>query len=197
MDLDLKTAIVADDVLKLRQTTATAAFLRWLTRTLFTYLYPGAPVAKVAIPLELLLLIFAKWPLLEQAAAPHAAAAAAPVTDAYLPYMDLQTELPAGTTLHSFDDVLASPLASVVDAAATMSLINMLINTWDRSREPSLQLLRMFPSPLPGIASPQSLCDLFMWTVHLCRSPRLRECDAGALILRAVFSRCVPALRFP
>jgi hypothetical protein len=80
--------------------------------------------------------------------------------------------------------------------SSTFTLLNLLINTWDRSRAASLHILRQCPAPLAGLTSAASIAQLVWWTLQLVRSPRLRECDAGALILRTVFHRYVHSLKW-
>jgi hypothetical protein len=64
-------------------------------------------------------------------------------------------------------------------------------HSWDRSRGTSLTILRSHSTPLCGLTSFHSVGKLVWRTVQLMSSPRLRECDAGALILRTVFHWCV------
>ena len=53
----------------------------------------------------------------------------------------------------------------------------------------ALQVLRLLSKPMPGLTSAAAVGKLTWWTIQLMSSPRLRECDAGALIMRAVFFR--------
>lgn len=75
-------------------------------------------------------------------------------------------------------------------------LLGAAIDSWDRVREGAFHLLMAYPSPLPGVASPPALQPLVQWTLRLLHSPRVRESDAAALLLRLVFCKYVLGLRW-
>ncbi len=200
--------MTADDVLKLRQVRSGAALLNWLSSQLLACLYPGAPLSRVSIPIDLLLVLADRFEV------PKLSFGSATVTSkpVFESTLVLQPGLSPDYSADSFYDALSVPMSPVFAPESTMSLLNLLINTWDRCREPALkvflcstyarlcvcvftglstclQMLCKLPAPLVGISSAPGICSLFNWTVFLCRSPRLRECDAGARMLKVVFSR--------
>jgi hypothetical protein len=67
-------------------------------------------------------------------------------------------------------------------------LLNLVISSWDRARKLAAELLQKFPFPLPGFHTPESVTMLLRWGTRLSGSSRQRESDAGALLLRIVFS---------
>jgi hypothetical protein len=167
----------------------------WLCTVLLDGLYPGAPFAREVLVAQLLGVLSAAL------APPH-------------------------------------PLSAVVAAAltapsATVALLNLLISSWDRSRQLAAALLARFPPPLALLPTPSNNSSstsssdssvpsingtissnssstngsadsssssssnnnnkgvgsglrLVRWGLLMTRSPRQRESDAGALILRLV-----------
>ncbi|KAG5181989.1 hypothetical protein JKP88DRAFT_245913 [Tribonema minus] len=134
-----------------------SALTTWLCTTLLDGIYPGAPFAREVLAGALL------GALAAALAPPHPLAGAAAA-------------------------VLLTPAASV-------ALLNLSISSWDRSRRLAHVLLGHFPPPLAlpassgggggggggGVANGLRLAR---WGLLMTRSPRQRESDAGALILR-------------
>ncbi|KAI3983440.1 hypothetical protein MKX01_038860 [Papaver californicum] len=58
----------------------------------------------------------------------------------------------------------------------------------------SFRILLHFPTPLPGISNPDRVKEVILWAKNLICSPRVRECDAGALALRLIFRKYVVEL---
>lgn len=58
------------------------------------------------------------------------------------------------------------------------------------------RVLELLPTPLPGLHSPAALQPLLAWALQLTRSPRVREIDAGARLLRLLLVKYVLGLRW-
>ncbi|CAA6665162.1 unnamed protein product [Spirodela intermedia] len=89
-----------------------------------------------------------------------------------------------GATLYPYSEGFTSP-------ELTLSLVGSIVDSWDRLRESSFRILLHFPSPLPGMASCESVKGVIRWAKKLVCSPRVRESDAGALTLRLIFRKYV------
>jgi hypothetical protein len=57
-------------------------------------------------------------------------------------------------------------------------------------------VLERLPSPLPGLEQPQQLQPLLSWALQLTHSPRVRESDAGARLLRLLLIKHVLGLKW-
>jgi hypothetical protein len=57
-------------------------------------------------------------------------------------------------------------------------------------------VLERLPSPLPGLEQPQQLQPLLSWALQLTHSPRVRESDAGARLLRLLLIKYVSGLKW-
>jgi hypothetical protein len=57
-------------------------------------------------------------------------------------------------------------------------------------------VLERLPSPLPGLEHPQQLQPLLSWALQLTHSPRVRESDAGARLLRLLLIKYVLGLKW-
>ena len=68
-------------------------------------------------------------------------------------------------------------------------LLNTVIISWDQARKLSYELLSSLKAPWAGFERPEDLHELMEWAILLSGSPRTRESDAGALILRLVYSK--------
>lgn len=66
-----------------------------------------------------------------------------------------------------------------------LSLVNLLVSSWDRTRKMASDLLLRFPTPPTQFENPEKLVK---WGLQLTSSPRLREADAGAFVLKNVYS---------
>lgn len=69
----------------------------------------------------------------------------------------------------------------------TNTILNLLISGWDRSRRMAADLILKFPRPIPYHTTVASVNSLITWGCNLTGSPRQRESEAGALILRDLF----------
>jgi hypothetical protein len=72
--------------------------------------------------------------------------------------------------------------------AATLSLLAGLWDQYDAARVLSFDLLKLYPTPLPGFESPEALRPLWRWALASVCSPRMREADSGSLALRLIAS---------
>lgn len=74
---------------------------------------------------------------------------------------------------------------------ATMLLLGAIVDSWDRLREGAFKILLSYPTPLPGLECTGGVEKVLQWAISLVNSPRVRESDAGALVLRLVFQKYV------
>ncbi|KAG8384709.1 hypothetical protein BUALT_Bualt04G0146500 [Buddleja alternifolia] len=88
------------------------------------------------------------------------------------------------TNLYPYSKSFTSP-------DSTLLLVASIVDSWDRLRENSFRILLNFPTPLPGICSPDLVREAIIWAKKLVCSPRVRESDAGALTLRLLFRKYV------
>lgn len=80
------------------------------------------------------------------------------------------------------------------EAGLVLCLFNLLLSTWDRTRLLAYDLLATFPSPLPGLQQPEEVAAAVRWAWALLASPRRRESEAGALLLRVLYRAYVRGL---
>ncbi|KAG9451271.1 hypothetical protein H6P81_011236 [Aristolochia fimbriata] len=74
---------------------------------------------------------------------------------------------------------------------STLVLVGSIVDSWDKLRESSFRILSHFPTPLPGLFDADAVKELINWAKNLVCSPRVRECDAGALTSRLIFKKYV------
>ena len=74
--------------------------------------------------------------------------------------------------------------------AVTASLLSGVVDSWDGVRARTFDVLARFPSPLPGLETPAAVLPVLRRACALLRSPRLRESDAGALLVRLLCRKC-------
>lgn len=140
-------------------------FTKWLSRFLFFSCYPSAPYERKTMAMELILIFLNVWPV-------------APA-------------LPGNQDGFCFENNLYPYSKGYTSPDSTLLLVGSIVDSWDRLRECSLQILLYFPTPLPGICSPESVREAIIWAKKLICSPRVRESDAGALTLRLLFRKYV------
>ena len=68
-------------------------------------------------------------------------------------------------------------------------LLGAAVDSWDKLRVGAFRLLSKHPAPLAGVERPEAVAALFAWALALSRSPRVRESDAAALLLRLLFRK--------
>ncbi|KAL1538687.1 thyroid adenoma-associated protein [Salvia divinorum] len=140
-------------------------FIKWFSRFLFFSCYPSAPYERKTMAMELILIMSNVWPVVPT-----------------LPRNEDRICLT--NNLYPYSKGYTSP-------DSTLLLVGSIVDSWDRLRECSLQILLYFPTPLPGICNPESVRQAVIWAKKLICSPRVRESDAGALTLRLLFRKYV------
>ena len=76
-------------------------------------------------------------------------------------------------------------------------LVHAVVDSWDRTRQLACEILQMIPGTmLAGFETPQQVASLVSWTRSLVGSPRVKESDAGALILKVLYCRYVQGARW-
>ncbi|KAK9272640.1 hypothetical protein L1049_003016 [Liquidambar formosana] len=140
-------------------------FMRWLSCFLFFSCYPSAPYERKIMAMELILIMIDVWSIV-----PASQGKCASVS-------------PEGC-LYPYNKGITLP-------DSTLLLVGSIIDSWDRLRESSFRILLHFPTPLPGISSPDMVQEAITWAKKLVCSPRVRESDAGALTLRLIFRKYV------
>ena len=82
-------------------------------------------------------------------------------------------------------------LHTLFPSNVVLRLINLCTAPWERVRAAAAATLTALPAPLFGLTTPDTVASLTRWAVTLTGSPRQRECDGGALLLRIVFEHYV------
>ncbi|KAG2482469.1 hypothetical protein HYH03_018603 [Edaphochlamys debaryana] len=70
------------------------------------------------------------------------------------------------------------------------------VDSWDKLRQAASSCLMRLPTPLPGLASGAALGPLLGWAVGLLGSPRMRESDAGARLIKILYAKYVAQHRW-
>ncbi|XP_057787599.1 uncharacterized protein LOC131004863 [Salvia miltiorrhiza] len=140
-------------------------FTKWFSRFLFFSCYPSAPYERKTMAMELILIMSNVWPVVPT--------------------------LRGDEDGFCFENNLYPYSKGYTSPDSTLLLVGSIVDSWDRLRECSLQILLYFPTPLPGICSPESVHRAVIWAKKLICSPRVRESDAGALTLRLLFRKYV------
>lgn len=140
-------------------------FIKWLSCFLFFSCYPSAPYERKIMAMELILIMLNFWPV----------ASTLPGN---------QDALCSETNLYPYSRSFTSP-------NSTLLLVGSIVDSWDQLRVSSFRILLYFPTPLPGICSPDLVRKAIIWAKKLICSPRVRESDAGALTLRLLFRKYV------
>ena len=78
-------------------------------------------------------------------------------------------------------------MGGVYSSHMIRTLLNLFISSWDRSRRMAADLLLQLPRPLTGYGTVESAGKLLEWGLELAGSAKLRESDAGALLVRDVY----------
>jgi hypothetical protein len=110
--------------------------------------------------------------------------------DNIYPNSPFEREVVALDLLHTVFETLGENDPSIgyfYSCSMVASLLNIFVSSWDKSRILASDLLLKFPSPWPGYSDPKSIQNLFIYALKLSGSPRLRESDAGALIIRNIY----------
>lgn len=144
--------------------------MKWLSYFFFFSCYPSAPYERKIMAMELILIMLNVWSVVPPSKENHCA-------------------LSSKTNLYPYSK-------GFILADSTMLLVGSIIDSWDRLRENSFRILLHFPTPLPGICSADEIREAIIWAKKLVCSPRVRECDAGALTLRLIFRKYVLELNW-
>ncbi|RZC60822.1 hypothetical protein C5167_022593 [Papaver somniferum] len=137
-------------------------FMRWFSSFLFFACYPSAPYERKIMAMELIFIMINTWPI--------------------QPQSEVSSSRPI--CVNPYSEGFTSP-------DSTLLLVESVIDSWDKLRENSFRILLHFPTPLPGISNPDRVKEVVAWAKKLICSPRIRECDAGALALRLIFRKYV------
>jgi len=146
-------------------------FLDWIAGHLTAALFPGASFERNMTALELLVAVMDVW-----------FPAAARYPDASL------------LTLKATPEDEAAAAAALFRADATHAVVNTMVNSFDHVRRQALEVLVRFPAPLPGVENRAAVERLLAWAQSLVGSPRARESDSGALIIKVVHAKYVKEL---
>ena len=90
----------------------------------------------------------------------------------------------------------AEQLKPLFDAHMVRILITMLESSWDRSRRSAADILLKFPRPLSGFTTAIDARGLLSKSITLACSAKLRESDAGALMIRNLYLIYCMSLRW-
>lgn len=161
---------------------ACVSFTEWLVKTLVRSAYPGAPYERKQTALDLLLAVAETFPPETSSSAKvhQKEKAAAEVLDEsgrdHGEFLASRLECSPYATLCLGPDVVTCLLGAAVDS-------------WDKLRVCAFRLLSKHPAPLAGIDDADAVAAHFSWALALSRSPRVRESDAAALLLRLLFRK--------
>lgn len=139
--------------------------MKWLNCFLFFSCYPAAPYERKIMAMELMLIMLNVWSTLP-------------------PSVGNSDAISTETCLFPYTK-------GFMLCDSTLLLVGSIIDSWDRLRVSSFNILLHFPTPLPGIDTPDKAQEAIMWAKKLVCSPRVRESDAGALTLRLIFRKYV------
>ncbi|GLC36743.1 hypothetical protein PLESTB_000787500 [Pleodorina starrii] len=65
------------------------------------------------------------------------------------------------------------------------------VDSWDKLRQAASSCLMRLPTPLPGLTTGEQLTPLLGWATGLLWSPRARESDAGARLIKILYGKYV------
>ncbi|EGG18451.1 hypothetical protein DFA_03945 [Cavenderia fasciculata] len=137
-------------------------FISWCGSRLVLSIYPGAPYPRKMLPLDTLYSFLGIWGISSESK---------PATIPLLQHVQRES------TLFSADNCRV--------------VIHNLWDQYDRCRESSANILKQFPSPLPGLETEEKIKPLVHWAIRLACSPKARECDSGAHFLKIFVQKYV------
>jgi hypothetical protein len=161
---------------------ACVSFIEWLVKTLVRSAYPGAPYERKQTALDLLLAVAETFP---------------PETSSSVT-INQKEKAPAEVLNKSGSDhgeflasrLECSPYATLcLGPDVVTCLLGAAVDSWDKLRVCAFRLLSKHPAPLAGIDDADAVAAHFSWALALSRSPRVRESDAAALLLRLLFRK--------
>ena len=144
-------------------------FVEWLIDLSLASTYPGAPYERKYMALDMLNAVAETWGVgtLDDEKAPESDSE------------DLRRAIKLET----------SPYVRCLGADVTTSLLGALVDSWDRLRVSALTLLSRHPAPLQGVTTVDEFAARARWALGLLRSPRVRESDAAALLMRLLLRK--------
>ena len=158
---------------------ACVSFTEWLTRTLVRSAYPGAPYERKQTALDLLLAVAETFPPETSLSGKRKENAA----------YDAERDESSDHELVA-SRLEASPYATLcLGPDVVTCLLGAAVDSWDKLRVCAFRLLSKHPAPLAGIDDADAVAAHFAWALALSRSPRVRESDAAALLLRLLFRK--------
>ena len=148
-------------------------FVEWLIDLSLASTYPGAPYERKYMALDMLNAVAETWGVgtLDDEKAPETA----PESDSE----DLRRAI----------KLEKSPYVRCLGADVTTSLLGALVDSWDRLRVSAFTLLSRHPAPLQGVTTVDEFAARARWALGLLRSPRVRESDAAALLMRLLLRK--------
>jgi hypothetical protein len=157
---------------------ASVEFTEWLVKTLVRSAYPGAPYERKQTALDLLLAVAETFPPEPRNTALSSASE----------HRDRESD--ASLAMRLASRLEASPYAThCLGPDVVTCLLGAAVDSWDKLRVGAFRLLSKHPAPLAGVERPEAVAALFAWALALSRSPRVRESDAAALLLRLLFRK--------
>lgn len=172
---------------------ACVEFTEWLVKTLMRSAYPGAPYERKQTALDLLLAVAETFGV---QGSPESSSAASSARASVGNREDMEDSL---EDMESDALAFAERLASRLEASpyathclgsdVVTCLLGAAVDSWDKLRVGAFRLLSKHPAPLAGVERPEAVAALFAWALALSRSPRVRESDAAALLLRLLFRK--------
>ena len=97
-------------------------------------------------------------------------------------------------TLKTSPEDEAEAAAVLFTADTANAVIDTMVNSFDNVRRQALEVLLRFPAPLPGITDRAAVARLLAWGQDMIASPRARESDSGALVIKVVHLKYVKEL---
>ena len=171
LDLDLEKRTKAAELC--------AEFTEWLVRLALASAYPGAPYERKYMALDVLNAVAETWGV-------------GRVSDDVGRVSDEATS----SSKNGIDLALAraerlerSPYRVCLGADVTTALLGALVDSWDKLRVAAFTLLARHPPPLAGVTSADEFGARARWALDLLRSPRVRESDAAALLMRLLLRK--------
>ena len=152
---------------------ACVSFTEWLTRTLVRSAYPGAPYERKYMALDVLNAVAETWGV-------------GRVSDDDGRFQKRPTDSDFDSRAERLE---RSPYRVCLGADVTTALLGALVDSWDKLRVAAFTLLARHPSPLAGVTSAEEFGARARWALRLLRSPRVRESDAAALLMRLLLRK--------
>lgn len=150
-----------------------AEFTEWLVRLALASAYPGAPYERKYMALDVLNAVAETWGV-------------GRVSDDDGRFQKRPTDFDFDSRAERLE---RSPYRVCLGADVTTALLGALVDSWDKLRVAAFTLLARHPSPLAGVTSAEEFGARARWALRLLRSPRVRESDAAALLMRLLLRK--------